>query len=95
VLTNVVAVDDKLGGVALVVLPGGTAVLPSIQLQPGQVAVGTRIYTVQAGDLPGPLVNTVIVTGTPAVGAVVTTNASAQVDLLLRARSNHVHWRAY
>jgi hypothetical protein len=59
------AVDDKLGELAPVVLPGGAAPLPNLQLQPGQSAVVTKTYTVQNSDLPGPLVNTLVVTGTP------------------------------
>ncbi|MEZ4712473.1 MAG: choice-of-anchor D domain-containing protein [Caldilineaceae bacterium] len=71
-LNNVVAVDDKLGNITL----------PFTTLIPGQETFGTASATVQAGDLPGPLVNTVVVTGTPPVGADVSANAQASVALV-------------
>jgi uncharacterized repeat protein (TIGR01451 family) len=72
-LTNVIGRDDRLGPVTF---------NPST-LAPGQSAVGTLIYTVQDGDLPGPLVNTVNVSGTTAVGPPFTVTAmdTATVDL--------------
>ncbi|MGD9100029.1 MAG: hypothetical protein PVF45_06080, partial [Anaerolineae bacterium] len=72
-LTNVIGNDDKLGPV--------TFNLDT--LAPGQNAVGTLIYTVQDGDLPGPLVNTVSVSGTTSVGPPLTVTAmdTATVDL--------------
>ena len=48
-LSALTAVDDRLGPVAL----------DATRLAPGAVATGMVTYTVQAGDLPGPLVNTV------------------------------------
>ena len=57
-LNSVVAYDDKLGAVTL----GATS------LAPGEGTSGVLNYTVVEGDLPGPLVNTVTVTGTPPVG---------------------------
>lgn len=74
-------VDDKLGPVTLALLPGGTAMLPATSLPAGGEANGTRSYTVKAGDLPGPLVNTVVVTGTSPSGQVITASASATVAL--------------
>jgi hypothetical protein len=88
---TVQANDDQLGSVALMVLPSGPALSPTTLLQPGQVAVGTHMYTPQAGDLPGPVLNSVIVTGTPAVGGVVTATASATVDLLVRAQAQTMY----
>lgn len=73
--------DDKLGPVTLALLPGGTALLPATSLPAGGEASGTRSYTVKAGDLPGPLVNTVVVTGTSPSGQVVTASASASVAI--------------
>ncbi|MCL4303384.1 MAG: SBBP repeat-containing protein [Anaerolineae bacterium] len=72
-LTNISAHDDKLGQVPL----------SKAILAPGQSATGTLTYTVIAANLPGPLANTVIVTGTPPEGPVVTAAATASVALLL------------
>jgi len=52
-LTNVSVVDNMLGSVTL----NNTA------LEPDEWAIGTLTYTVTAGDLPGPIVNTAIATG--------------------------------
>jgi hypothetical protein len=82
VALGIEAVDDKLGPVSLFVLPGGTALFPLLALQPGQVAVGTRTYTLQAADLPGPLVNTATVTGT-GTSATHTITATARVTVTL------------
>ncbi len=71
-LTAVSAGDDKLGQVSL----------SQTTLTPGQSASGTLTHTVVAGDLPGPLVNTVVVTGTPLEGPVVTAAAKVSVALL-------------
>src|SRR5262245_39131675 len=77
-LTELSVVDEQLGPVSVSLLPGGTALFPVGTLQPGQVAGGTRSYTAQLGDLPGPLVNTVVVTGTSAT-AVITATTQANV----------------
>ncbi|MCL4860262.1 MAG: fibronectin type III domain-containing protein [Caldilineaceae bacterium] len=74
-------VDDKLGPVTLSLLPGGTVMLPATSLPAGREASGARSYTVKASDLPGPLVNTVVVTGASPSGQVVTASASATVAL--------------
>jgi uncharacterized repeat protein (TIGR01451 family) len=74
-------VDDKLGPVTLALLPGGTAMLPATSLPAGGEASGMRSYTVKASDLPGPLVNAVVVTGTSPSNQVVTASASATVAL--------------
>ena len=70
-LSSVVAVDDKLGSVTLV----------STTLAPGASTGGVLTYTVTEGDLPGPLTNTVTVTGTPPVGNDVTAEDDASVAL--------------
>lgn len=74
-------VDSKLGPLTLALSPGGTALLPATKLLPSAKAVGQRSYTVKASDLPGPLVNTVVVTGTSPSSQVVTASASATVAL--------------
>ncbi|GIK36253.1 MAG: hypothetical protein BroJett011_00860 [Chloroflexota bacterium] len=71
-LTTVSAGDDKLGQVSL----------SQTTLAPNQAATGTLTYNVIAANLPGPLVNTVIVTGTPPEGLAVTAVATASVALL-------------
>jgi hypothetical protein len=58
-LTNVSASDNRLGTISL-----GHATLAQ-----GEVTTGTAAYLVIESDLPGPLTNTVTVTGTPPVGA--------------------------
>ena len=70
-LTNVTAADDKLGAVTLL----------TTTLAPGDSTDGVLAYTVVTGDLPGPLVNTVTVTGTPLVGNDVTASDTATVTL--------------
>ncbi|HFD39970.1 MAG TPA: hypothetical protein ENJ31_09045, partial [Anaerolineae bacterium] len=72
-LTNVTAADDKLGAVTLL----------TTTLAPGDSTDGVLAYTVVTGDLPGPLVNTVTVTGTPLVGNDVTASDTATVTLNL------------
>jgi uncharacterized repeat protein (TIGR01451 family)/uncharacterized repeat protein (TIGR02543 family) len=59
----------------------GSVVLDSSSLAPGAEATGSTSYTVFESDLPGPLTNTVVVTGTPGVGSVVTDTASVSVML--------------
>jgi uncharacterized repeat protein (TIGR01451 family) len=71
-LNGIIAVDDRLGAVPL----GATT------LAPDEWTTGTLTYTVGEDDLPGPLTNTVVVTGTPAVGADVTATDSATVALV-------------
>ncbi len=71
-LNNVSAVDDKLGTVAL----------DATSLAPGAAANGVITYTVQAGDLPGPLVNTVTATALSAGGNPVQAQAGAAVNLV-------------
>jgi uncharacterized repeat protein (TIGR01451 family) len=70
-LTGVIAVDDPLG----------TVTLGASTLAPDEWTTGVLTYTVTGGDLPGPLVNTVVVTGTPPVGASVTGTVTASVTL--------------
>jgi uncharacterized repeat protein (TIGR01451 family) len=76
-LTDIVAADDRLGAISLV----------SDTLEPGQTTVGTATYTVQASDLPGPLVNSVAVTSTsaPPSSAEVTGTDSESVNLTYTA----------
>jgi hypothetical protein len=70
-LTNVVGVDDWMGVINF------TAELP-----PGGVEAATRPKPIVQQDLPGPLVNTVVVTGTPSGGGdPVVVQASASVNL--------------
>lgn len=71
-LTNLNANDDKLGSVSL----------NPTTLSPSQSASGTLTYTIIAADLPGPLTNTVVVSGTPSYGPVITAAAQAVVSLL-------------
>ncbi len=73
-LTGITGSDDKLGGVTF----------SPTTLGPHQSASGTLTYAVQASDLPGPLVNTVTVSGTPTVGPPLTAQATATVDLKSR-----------
>jgi uncharacterized repeat protein (TIGR01451 family) len=70
-LSSVSAVDDQLGPVTL-----GTT-----NLGVGASVTGTLAYVVQGGDLPGPIVNTVDVTGTPPSGPNATASDSASVAL--------------
>jgi uncharacterized repeat protein (TIGR01451 family) len=70
-LTGVTLFDDQLGTIT----PGATA------LTAGYVTTATVTYTVQAGDLPGPLTNTATVSGSMVGGTVVTTTATATVTL--------------
>ncbi|MFQ5399230.1 MAG: multicopper oxidase domain-containing protein [Anaerolineae bacterium] len=74
-LTGVVATDDKLGAVTLA----------ASMLAPGVSVSGTATHTVTVEDLPGPLVNTVTVTGTTPVNTEVTATASASVNLPFNA----------
>lgn len=70
-LSNVTAIDYPLGAVTL-----GAA-----SLAPGAATTGTLIYTVLAGDLPGPLVNNVIVTGRSATSVSVISGDQLSVPL--------------
>jgi serine protease AprX len=68
-LTGITGNDDKLGPVTF----------DPDSLAAGQSVVGTLTYTVQPGDLPGPLVNVVVVSGTPPVGPPIAVSATATV----------------
>jgi len=70
-LDSVMAYDDRLGLVEL----GATSLLPGVG------ASGTLTYTVIEGDMPGPLTNTVTVTGTPTLGLPVTAKAGFVLTL--------------
>jgi uncharacterized repeat protein (TIGR01451 family) len=70
VVTDLNAYDDPLG-----VVP-----LAATSLDPGEMITATLTYTVVENDLPGPLVNTVVVSGTTEVGLMADT-ATASVDL--------------
>jgi uncharacterized repeat protein (TIGR01451 family) len=70
-IDNLVAVDDPLGPVTLAT----TTLAPSAETS------GTLTYLVTEADLPGPLVNTVVVTGTPSSGPTVTVTDTATVQL--------------
>jgi hypothetical protein len=71
-LSRVSASDSALGPVTL----------SAATLAPGASATGTLNYTVQASDLPGPLVNTVEAQGTSPVGTVVKGTDSATVSVV-------------
>jgi uncharacterized repeat protein (TIGR01451 family) len=70
-LTGVIALDDPLG----------TVTLGASTLAPDESTTGVLTHTVIEGDLPGPMVNTVLVTGTPPVGAIVTATDTVSVTL--------------
>lgn len=70
-LANVTATDSRLGPVTL----------SKTTLVPGEEITATRTYTVVAGDLPGPLDNTVTVSGTPGAGDPETDSTSVSVNL--------------
>jgi len=70
-LTTIFATDNKLGGLNL----------PATLLAPGEAMNATANYTVQLRDLPGPLTNVVTVSGTPEVGSLVQSTATATVVL--------------
>jgi uncharacterized repeat protein (TIGR01451 family) len=76
-LTTVHAEDDRLGAISMV----------TTTLAPGVSTTGTATYVVQESDLPGPLTNTAVVTGSaaPAFAAVVTDTDSASVGLTFNA----------
>lgn len=71
-LKGVQAYDDRLG-----VVP-----LSTDRLTPNQVATGTLTHTVREEDLPGPLVNRVVVTGTVVGAGVVSASHTAQVEVI-------------
>jgi uncharacterized repeat protein (TIGR01451 family) len=71
-LSSVSATDDVLGPVTL-----GEATLA-----PGASTTGTLSYTVEAGDLPGPLVNTVEAQGISPVGTVVKDQDSTTLSVI-------------
>jgi hypothetical protein len=71
-LTDVKANDNRRGAIGL----GTTA------LAPGDITTGTATYVVQGGDWPGPLVNTVTVTGTSLAHDVVTATNGVSVKLI-------------
>jgi uncharacterized repeat protein (TIGR01451 family) len=79
--------DLSLGGVIAVDSPLGPVPLGTGTLAPDEWTTGVLTYTVIEGDLPGPLVNTVVVTGTPPVGAVVTGTDTITVTL---TRGHHI-----
>jgi uncharacterized repeat protein (TIGR01451 family) len=82
-LANVLASDDRLGAISL----GSTT------LAAGETTTGTASYAVGAEDLPGPLTNTVTVTGTPPVGADVVARGTVTVSVEAApgAMTNTVH----
>ena len=71
-LGNVRAVDDKLGALGLA----------KSTLAPEEATTASISYVVVESDLPGPLTNTVIVSGTPPMGADVTATGDAAVSLV-------------
>jgi hypothetical protein len=83
-LTNIIAYDNILGSV--------TFLLSS--LDPKQSMTTALTYTVQVDDLPGPLTNTVVVTGTSALdpGTQASASASESVDLTSTAELTITKW---
>jgi hypothetical protein len=84
-------VDDLLGPIALALLPESTDRTPLVVLEAGQTAVGELAYLPQFHDLPGPVRNTVTVTGTGAAGSVVTASAGTAVELLVRTQAQTIY----
>jgi uncharacterized repeat protein (TIGR01451 family) len=74
--------DVSLSNVKATDTPLGTVTLSSTTLAVGASATGTLTYTVQAGDLPGPLVSTVEAEGTSPTGTVVKGTDSATVSII-------------
>jgi uncharacterized repeat protein (TIGR01451 family) len=72
-LTDMAATDDRLG----------TIRLGSTKLAPGQVTTGSATYTLVEADRPGPISNTVMVTGTSPTG-LVNASASESVEVIPR-----------
>ena len=70
-LNNVQAADNFLGSITLA----------DTTLDPGESTMGTKDYTVQSSDLPGPIVNTATVTGDFGIGETVTDTDSAIVSI--------------
>jgi uncharacterized repeat protein (TIGR02543 family) len=88
VALTVLAVADRLGPVGWAEPASVVLQPPSILLQPGQTTSGSQTYTPRMSDLPGPLVNRVVVTGVASAETmVVTALASTPVDLLLRGQA--------
>jgi len=79
-LSNLEASDDRLGAVTL----------GAVTLTPGQSTGGVLTYVVKADDLPGPLLNTVIVSGTPPLGSPVSATAVAAVNLINLESNTHL-----
>ncbi|MEM7343321.1 MAG: SBBP repeat-containing protein [Chloroflexota bacterium] len=69
-LTNLIAKDDPLGLIALT----------QSSLMPGQTSTGTLTHTVVDNDFPGPLSNTVVVTG---IFQTETVTASTTISVIL------------
>jgi len=72
VLNSLTASDDKLGTISL----------PVTTLFPNASTIATVTYVVSKTDLPGPLTNTVTVTGTPLIGPAVTATATETVIII-------------
>jgi len=77
-LTDLAARDDKLG----------TLDLGLLELGPGADTVVMLSYTIRAADLPGPLTNTVTVSGTAAEGLPLVATATDRVALNLEPLTN-------
>jgi uncharacterized repeat protein (TIGR01451 family) len=83
-LTNITANDDKLGPV----------LFTPDTLTPTQAASASLTYTIHVDDLPGPLTNTVTVTGTSSVdpGIQASASASESVDVTSTAELTITKW---
>lgn len=77
-LTNLAANDTPLGPVPL----------DQTSLAPGQASSGTLTYTIEAADLPGPFISTIIATATTSLGDEIVATASRSVSLLPADRSD-------
>ena len=60
----------------------GNIPLAGTTLDPGESTMGTVDYTVQAGDLPGPIENVAVATGDFGMGEIVTDTDSAIVSII-------------
>ncbi len=79
-LTNLIASDTPLGAISL----------NKNNLPPGQGTTGILTYTVVENDLPGPLTNTIVVTGV-FLTEEITGITSMSVTLLENSSDNHVY----
>ncbi len=70
-VSNLVLTDDKLGSITL----GQTSVAP------GATVTGSATYTIEVKDVPGPIINNVLLDGKDPVGGSVSAKATATVTI--------------